>query len=88
MSEMVDELSTFETPQDNLMVARAIGIVTDVCREVVPEKPVSQLATPIMIPIFTQVLREHPEFGKVEDSPIISGAMGNTRGQETEAASE
>lgn len=88
MSEMVDELSTFETPQDNLMVARAIGIVTDVCREVVPEKPVSQLATPIMIPIFTQVLQEHPEFGKVEDSPIISGAMGNTRGQETEAASE
>ncbi|MCB0218711.1 MAG: cyclic nucleotide-binding domain-containing protein [Chrysiogenetes bacterium] len=85
MTEMIDELSTFETPQDNLMVARAIGIVTDVCREVVPEKPVSQMATPIMMPIFTEILKQHPEFGKVEDSPVVSGAMGNQRG---EAASE
>ncbi|MCB0218479.1 MAG: AarF/ABC1/UbiB kinase family protein, partial [Chrysiogenetes bacterium] len=85
MTEMIDELSTFETPQDNLMVARAIGIVTDVCREVVPEKPVSQMATPIMMPIFTEILKQHPEFGRVEDSPVVSGTMGNQRG---EAASE
>jgi predicted unusual protein kinase regulating ubiquinone biosynthesis (AarF/ABC1/UbiB family) len=59
---MVDGLETFETPQDNLMFMRALGIVIDVCKEVVPETPVSQVAMPILVPVLTEFVAKNPEY--------------------------
>jgi predicted unusual protein kinase regulating ubiquinone biosynthesis (AarF/ABC1/UbiB family) len=61
---MVDGLETFETPQDNLMFMRALGIVIDVCKEVVPEMPVSQVAMPILVPVLTDFVSKNPEYAE------------------------
>ncbi|MEW6777111.1 MAG: AarF/UbiB family protein [Bdellovibrionota bacterium] len=62
MSDVLDEMETFQTPQDNLMLMRALGIVIDVCKEVVPEVPVSQLAMPVVTPIFQDFLKKNPQY--------------------------
>jgi predicted unusual protein kinase regulating ubiquinone biosynthesis (AarF/ABC1/UbiB family) len=61
---MVDGLETFETPQDNLMFMRALGIVIDVCKEVVPEVAVSQVAMPILVPVLTEFVSKNPEYAE------------------------
>ncbi|MBI4511211.1 MAG: cyclic nucleotide-binding domain-containing protein [Deltaproteobacteria bacterium] len=61
-SSLLKGLSTFRTPPDNLMFMRALGIVTDVAREVLPEKTPSQIATPVLMPVFTGFLAQHPEY--------------------------
>jgi predicted unusual protein kinase regulating ubiquinone biosynthesis (AarF/ABC1/UbiB family) len=61
---MVDGLETFETPQDNLMFMRAMGIMIDVCKEVVPEVPVSQIATPVLVPFLAAFVEKHPEYAE------------------------
>ena len=53
---------TFETPQDNLMFMRALGIVIDVCKEVVPETPVSQIAMPVLLPMLVEFIAKNPEY--------------------------
>ncbi len=62
---MIDGLETFETPQDNLMFLRALGIVIDVCKEVVPEIPVSQIAMPVLLPILADFVAKNPEYAEV-----------------------
>lgn len=62
---MVDGLETFETPQDNLMFMRALGIVIDVCKEVVPEIPVSHIAMPVMLPMLSAFIAKNPEYAEV-----------------------
>jgi len=62
---MVDGLTTFETPQDNIMFMRALGIVVDVCKEVVPEIPVSQIAIPVLLPILAAFTQQHPEYAEL-----------------------
>jgi hypothetical protein len=44
------------------MFMRALGIVIDVCREVAPEVQPSELAAPVMLPILTKFMAEHPEY--------------------------
>ena len=61
---MIDWLETFETPQDNLMFMRALGIVIDVCKEVVPEIPVSQIAMPVLLPILGEFVAKNPEYAE------------------------
>ena len=61
---MIDGLETFETPQDNLMFMRALGIVIDVCKEVVPEIPVSQIAMPVLLPILGEFVAKNPEYAE------------------------
>jgi ubiquinone biosynthesis protein len=61
---MVDGLETFETPQDNLMFMRALGIVIDVCKEVVPETPVSELAMPLLLPLLAELVARSPEYAE------------------------
>jgi hypothetical protein len=61
---MIDGLETFETPQDNLMFMRALGIVIDVCKEVVPEIPVSQIAMPVLLPILAEFVTRNPEYAE------------------------
>jgi ubiquinone biosynthesis protein len=56
------ELETFQTPQDNVMFMRALGIVIDVCKEVSPETQPSELAAPVMMPILMKFMAEHPEY--------------------------
>lgn len=56
------DLPTFQTPQDNVMFMRALGIVIDVCKEVSPETPPSELAAPVMMPILMKFMEEHPEY--------------------------
>jgi ubiquinone biosynthesis protein len=62
---MIDGLETFETPQDNVMFMRALGILIDVCKEVVPEVSVSQLVLPVLLPILGDFVAKHPEYAEV-----------------------
>jgi len=59
---MVDGLETFETPQDNVMFMRALGIVIDVCKEVVPEMSVTQIAFPVLLPMLGEFIAKNPEY--------------------------
>ncbi len=61
------ELETFQTPQDNVMFMRALGIVIDVCKEVSPETQPSELAAPVMMPILMKFMEAHPEYMTPED---------------------
>jgi predicted unusual protein kinase regulating ubiquinone biosynthesis (AarF/ABC1/UbiB family) len=70
--DMVDGLETFETPQDNLMFMRALGIVIDVCKEVVPEVPPSHVAMPVLIPSLTEFLGKHPEYAEAAMATMIA----------------
>lgn len=64
MGALLEQLETFKTPQDQLMFLRALGIVIDVCREVVPEMPVSQLVAPIAMPLLQRFLAKHPQYAQ------------------------
>lgn len=68
---MVDGLETFETPQDNLMFIRALGIVIDVCKEVVPEMPVSQIAMPVLMPILLEFVTKNPEYAEAATAAAL-----------------
>jgi len=63
----ITKLATFKTPQDNVMFLRALGIVIDVCKEVSPETAPSELAAPVLMPILTKFMEEHPEYMSAED---------------------
>jgi ubiquinone biosynthesis protein len=70
---MVDGLETFETPQDNLMFMRALGIVIDVCKEVVPETPVSELAMPLLLPLLAELVARSPEYAEAATAAATAG---------------
>ena len=55
-------LDTLQTPSDNVMFGRALGIIIDVMKEVVPEKSPSELAGPVMMPVLMELVAEHPEY--------------------------
>jgi ubiquinone biosynthesis protein len=74
---MIDGLETFETPQDNLMFMRALGIVIDVCKEVVPEIPVSQIAMPVLLPILGEFVAKNPEYAEA----AMAAAMAHSRNE-------
>ncbi len=65
MDEALKQVKTFKTPQDNLMFLRAIGIVIDVCKMVVPEKSASEVAMPVFAPVFAEILKKHPEYVQI-----------------------
>ncbi|MFC1849541.1 AarF/UbiB family protein [candidate division CSSED10-310 bacterium] len=71
MNELLKKLETFRTPQDELMFLRALGISIDVCREVYPEKPVSQLVMPVALPIFTRFLKENPQYIEIPPNELL-----------------
>ena len=79
---MIDGLETFETPQDNLMFMRALGIVIDVCKEVVPEIPVSQIAMPVLLPILAEFIAKNPEYAEL----AMAAAVRFSEGSEAAAA--
>ena len=55
-------LESFQTPQDELMFIRGLGIAFDTAREIVPEMRLMDLAEPIYAEVFQRVLAEHPEY--------------------------
>jgi predicted unusual protein kinase regulating ubiquinone biosynthesis (AarF/ABC1/UbiB family) len=55
-------LETLRTPRDNVMFGRALGIIIDVMKEVVPEKSPSELAGPVMMPVLLELTQKHPEY--------------------------
>jgi predicted unusual protein kinase regulating ubiquinone biosynthesis (AarF/ABC1/UbiB family) len=57
-----DGLETLQTPRDNLMFLRALGIIIDVIKEVCPERSPSDLAAPIMMPVFVDFVQQNPEY--------------------------
>jgi predicted unusual protein kinase regulating ubiquinone biosynthesis (AarF/ABC1/UbiB family) len=61
------ELESFQTPLDNVMFMRALGIVIDVCKEVAPETSPSELAAPVMLPILMKFMEDHPEYAASEE---------------------
>ncbi len=75
---MVDGLTTFETPQDNIMFMRALGIVIDVCKEVVPETPVSQIAIPVLLPILGAFIQRNPEYAELAMQAAMALASGDS----------
>jgi ubiquinone biosynthesis protein len=62
LGKMVDGLETFETPQDNLMFMRALGIIIDVLKEVTPEVSPSQIAMPVLVPMLTEFVAKNPQY--------------------------
>ncbi len=65
IASMIDGLETFETPQDNIMFMRALSIVIDVCKEVVPETPVSRIAMPVLLPILLAFVERNPQYAEL-----------------------
>lgn len=55
-------LETLQTPKDNVMFGRALGIIIDVMKEVVPERSPSELAGPVMMPVLMELVQAHPEY--------------------------
>jgi len=55
-------LKTLKTPRDNVMFGRALGIIIDVMKEVVPEKSPSELAGPVMMPVLMDFIAANPEY--------------------------
>jgi hypothetical protein len=41
----------------------------DVCKEVLPEVPMTELAVPVMMPLMTRFLIEHPEYATLNAPP-------------------
>ena len=59
---LLGELTTFKTPQNELMFLRGLGIAFDTVREIVPEMKLIDVAEPIYAEVFQRVLLEHPEY--------------------------
>lgn len=68
LAATIKDMPTFRTPQDNVMFIRALGIIIDVAKEVLPEKKPSDLAFPVMGPVFAAYLQKHPEYAAVTAS--------------------
>lgn len=62
-------LETLETPRDNVMFLRALGIVIDVMKEVVPETSPSEIAAPVMTPVLLEFIAKYPELAELLDGP-------------------
>ena len=62
LSQLLKQLKSFKTPQDQLMFLRALGIVIDVCREVCPEATPSQIAMPIFGPVVQRFVVKNPQY--------------------------
>jgi len=79
VGELVRTLETFRTPHDQLMFMRALGIVIDVCREAYPEATVSELSTPVVLPVVMRFLQEHPQYMEWGMKALpMAAAMGAT----------
>ncbi len=72
MGQVLKELQTFKTPQDELMFLRALGIVIDVAKLIVPETQVSLLVLPVLAPIFAEFLQTHPEYMQYFNSAALT----------------
>jgi predicted unusual protein kinase regulating ubiquinone biosynthesis (AarF/ABC1/UbiB family) len=79
IGDMCKSAKTFQTPRDNLMFMRAIGIVVDVCKEVVPEVPVSQLVAPVMMPLMATFMNENPKYATLLFSPSAQSALASAQ---------
>jgi predicted unusual protein kinase regulating ubiquinone biosynthesis (AarF/ABC1/UbiB family) len=67
-----NSLETLETPRDNVMFMRALGIIIDVMKEVVPEKSPSEIAAPVMMPVLMEFVQQHPEYlALLSDMPAM-----------------
>jgi predicted unusual protein kinase regulating ubiquinone biosynthesis (AarF/ABC1/UbiB family) len=80
--DMIDGLETFQTPLDNMMFMRSLGITIDVCKEIVPEVPMSELIAPLMMPMLAGLMATHPEYGEavmkaMAASAASAGALGS-----------
>jgi predicted unusual protein kinase regulating ubiquinone biosynthesis (AarF/ABC1/UbiB family) len=62
--EMVDGLETFRTPLDNMMFMRSLGITIDVCKEIAPDVPMSEIMGPLMMPMLAGLMEKHPDYGE------------------------
>lgn len=62
MADLLKNLKTFKTPQDQLMFMRATGIAIDVTKEILPEKPVSELVMPLFAKIMQEFLQKNPQY--------------------------
>ncbi len=69
LAELLKQLKSFKTPQDQLMFLRALGIVIDVCREVCPEVTPSQIAMPIFGPVVQRFLMRNPQYAALLSPP-------------------
>lgn len=75
-AEFFKSLETLQTPRDNVMFMRAIGIIIDVMKEVAPEHTPSEIAQPVMMPVLSKLIEEHPEFLSELEAPAALPAGG------------
>lgn len=69
-------LTTLQTPKDNVMFGRALGIIIDVMKEVVPEKSPSVVAGPVMMPVLLEFVQQNPEYMELlQDLPAAVAAL-------------
>ncbi|MFO0616107.1 MAG: AarF/UbiB family protein [Polyangiaceae bacterium] len=69
-------LETLQTPKDNVMFGRALGIIIDVMKEVVPEKSPSVVAGPIMMPVLLEFVQANPEYLELmNDLPAVIATL-------------
>lgn len=69
-------LETLKTPKDNVMFGRALGIIIDVMKEVVPEKSPSLVAGPVMMPVLLEFVQANPEYLELlDDLPAVVAAL-------------
>ena len=46
------------------MFMRALGITIDVCKEIAPDVPMSEIMGPLMMPLLVGLMEKHPEYAE------------------------
>ncbi len=75
IAEMMEDLETFRTPQDNMMFMRALGITIDVCKEIAPGVSMSEIMAPLMMPMLFGLMEKHPEYREAIGKAMASMPM-------------
>jgi ubiquinone biosynthesis protein len=75
LAEMITDLETFKTPQDNMMFMRAMGITIDVCKEIAPDVSMSEIMGPLMMPLLQNLLSGNPQYTEAVVQAMASGRL-------------
>jgi hypothetical protein len=68
------ELDSFHEPSEGVLCMRALGIVVDVCKQVVPEEPASQLVMRVLLPFLSEFVARNPEYVDAAASAVMQVA--------------
>jgi predicted unusual protein kinase regulating ubiquinone biosynthesis (AarF/ABC1/UbiB family) len=72
--DIFPRLDSFRAPREGLLFMRALGIVIDVCRQLVPEVPVNQVVMPVLLPFLSEFVANNPEYVDAAASAVTQVA--------------